>query len=129
MRDFMAVTRALADQNRVRVLIALQRGELCVCQIIALLELAPSTVSKHMALLHQAGLVNVRRDGRWRYYRLPGKSAPPATRSALKWIRDALAGNEVILRDARKLKSMGKTPPALTCASNRQRTGVGARGQ
>ena len=46
MFSFMAITRALSDQNRVRTLMALRDLELCVCQIIELLELAPSTVSK-----------------------------------------------------------------------------------
>ena len=48
LKDFVVVTKALSDSNRIRALIALRRGELCVCQIIALLGLAPSTVSKHI---------------------------------------------------------------------------------
>jgi ArsR family transcriptional regulator, arsenate/arsenite/antimonite-responsive transcriptional repressor len=46
---------------------------LCLSQIIELLGLAPSTVSKHMAILHQAGLAETRKDGRWIYYRLAGE--------------------------------------------------------
>ncbi|MCH7885562.1 MAG: winged helix-turn-helix transcriptional regulator [Planctomycetes bacterium] len=55
MRDFLAVAKALADRNRVRALIALKRGKLCVCQIIELLGLAPSTVSKPMATCRPPG--------------------------------------------------------------------------
>ena len=51
MRDLMAVIKALADENRVRILMTLGPKELCVCQIVELLGLAPSTVSKHMAIL------------------------------------------------------------------------------
>ncbi len=54
LQDFMDVTRALADESRIRTLLALEQGELCVCQITEILDLAPSTVSKHMALA-QAG--------------------------------------------------------------------------
>ncbi|MBW2408107.1 MAG: winged helix-turn-helix transcriptional regulator, partial [Deltaproteobacteria bacterium] len=54
MFTFMAITRALSDQNRVRALMALKDRELCVCQIIELLDLAPSTVSKHMSILANA---------------------------------------------------------------------------
>jgi DNA-binding transcriptional ArsR family regulator len=50
-------------------------GELCVCQIIELLGLVPSTVSKHMSILKQAGLVENRKEARWMYYRLPKKEA------------------------------------------------------
>lgn len=55
MRDLMSVTKALADQTRVRMLLALRQGELCVCQITELFGLAPSTISKHLSLLYQAG--------------------------------------------------------------------------
>ena len=54
MREFMAVLKALADENRVRAVAALRGRELCVCQIVELLGLANSTVSKHMAILKQA---------------------------------------------------------------------------
>lgn len=69
MRELMAVLKALADENRVRILMALRPGELCVCQIVEFLGLAPSTVSKHMAILKQARLVDSRKDGRWMFYR------------------------------------------------------------
>jgi DNA-binding transcriptional ArsR family regulator len=99
MDDFMAVTKALADENRVRTLMALRSGELCVCQIIEFLGLAPSTVSRHMSVLRQAGLVKGRKQGRWMYYRLPGKDAPQQIRSAIFWLRRSLADNQAILRD------------------------------
>ena len=70
MDDFVAITKALSDPHRVRALLALRKGELCVCQIIELLGLAPSTISKHMSILKQAGLVDSRKDSRWVYYRL-----------------------------------------------------------
>jgi len=70
--DFLTIVKALADENRLRVLCALRDREVCVCEITALLKLAPSTVSKHMAVLRQAHLVEGRKDGRWMYYRLAG---------------------------------------------------------
>ena len=63
MFTYMAITRALSDQNRVRMLLALNGRELCVCQIIELLGLAPSTVSKHMSILANARLVEGRQGG------------------------------------------------------------------
>ena len=73
MFEFLNITKALAEENRVRILLALEVEELCVCQIIELLELAPSTVSKHMSVLRQARLVDGRKEGRWMYYRLAKK--------------------------------------------------------
>jgi ArsR family transcriptional regulator len=78
MNDVLNVAKALADANRLRALMALGAGELCVCQLIEMLGLAPSTVSKHLSILHQAGLVEVRKEGRWMYYRLPGRGASKA---------------------------------------------------
>ena len=86
----MAVTRALADPNRVRIVLALRRRELCVCQITALFGLAPSTVSKHLSLLHHAGLIQSRKTERWVYYRLPDKTAPATVREALDWVKKSL---------------------------------------
>jgi len=102
----MGVTRALADGNRVRILMALHNNELCVCQIIHLLRLAPSTVSKHISILHQAGLVDSRKEGRWVYYRLPMKAASPAASSAIRWMRQCLVGDSGIADDRKRLKSI-----------------------
>ena len=79
------------DENRVRVLLFLRDGkELCLCQIVEMLGLAPSTVSKHMAILHQAGLVESRKEGRWIYYRLPASGASLSARGAVRWVTAAL---------------------------------------
>ncbi len=77
MREFMNLTKALADEDRVWALIILKDRELCVCQIIALLGLAPSTVSKHMAILRQAWLVESRKEGRWNHCRRADAAAGP----------------------------------------------------
>ena len=61
MRDLLAVMKALADENRLRIVAALQGRELCLCQIVELLGLATSTVSRHASILQQARLVQSRR--------------------------------------------------------------------
>ncbi len=70
MKQFIQVMKALSDPNRVAVLKILEQGELCVCEIQHLLELAQPTVSKHMKILEEAGLVNRRRQGTWILYSL-----------------------------------------------------------
>jgi ArsR family transcriptional regulator, arsenate/arsenite/antimonite-responsive transcriptional repressor len=106
MKDFLNITKALADENRLRMLLALQNGELCVCQITELMGLAMSTVSKHLSLLYQAGLLNARKEGRWMFYSLPSKGAPTAAREAVGWVRRSLAGSERIAEDAKRLKKV-----------------------
>ncbi len=86
MRELMFILKALADENRVRALKALDGRELCVCQLVELLDLANSTVSKHMAILNQAGLVVSRKEGRWVYYRLPDETGSPLARIAIQWL-------------------------------------------
>jgi ArsR family transcriptional regulator len=115
MREIMNITKALADDNRVRTLLALRQGELCVCQITELFGLAPSTISKHLSILSQAGLVESRKDGRWIYYKLPGKRAPVAVAEAIDWIEKALAGNPQVEEDQRALKRILKQDPAALC--------------
>ena len=105
----MAITKALADENRVRVLMFLRGGELCVCQIIEMLGLAPSTVSKHLNILYQAGLLESRKDGRWIHYRLPGKDAPPRVRGIIRWLLESLADDPRIAQDAKKVKAVCRT--------------------
>ena len=115
MRRFMAVAKALADDSRVRVLLALRRRELCVCQIIELLGLAPSTVSKHMSILRQARLVEGRKEGRWMHYRLAGEDSPPEATEAIEWVFRSLSGSPEIRRDAQRLKAIVKMDREKLC--------------
>jgi len=111
----MSITRALADPNRVRILLALRRGELCVCQITELFGLAFSTVSKHLSILHQAGLIQSRKTERWVYYRLPDRDTPAAVREALAWLKKSLAKTVEAAADAKKLDRVLKTDLAVIC--------------
>lgn len=67
------IFKALADETRLRILALLLEGELCVCEIIAALELPQSTTSRHLAYLRNSGWVNDRRQGVWMYYRINDK--------------------------------------------------------
>ena len=120
MRDLMAVIKALSDENRMRIVMALGDRELCVCQIVELLELAPSTVSKHMAILKRARLVESRKDGRWMYYRLADREVPPEVPGVLSLASDALAGDSQIRRDARRLRQILKINPEVLCKRQSQ---------
>ena len=108
MKEFMAITKALSDPNRVRVLLALRRGELCVCQITELFGFAPSTVSRHLTILRHAGLIQSRKTGRWVYCRLPEPRPPVAVREALDWVMKSLGQTDEEESDARKLRRILK---------------------
>jgi len=106
MRDLMAVLKALADENRVRVLVAVQAQELCVCQIVELLGLAQSTVSKHLSILHRARLVEARKDGRWIFYRPAEEGSPVAAREIGGVVAGLLADSPEVREDAQRLREI-----------------------
>jgi ArsR family transcriptional regulator len=68
MKPFLRVMKALSDPNRVRVLKILEGGPLCVCEIQEVLGIAQPTVSSHMKILEDAGLVHKERQGTWMIY-------------------------------------------------------------
>lgn len=98
MLTFTTVVRALGDDNRLRILMALRQRPLCVCEITTLLGLAASTTSKHLFLLRQARLIESIKKGRWVYYRLP-QNPGPCVRDALAWTMRELANCPQILQD------------------------------
>jgi ArsR family transcriptional regulator, arsenate/arsenite/antimonite-responsive transcriptional repressor len=115
MRDLMAVLKALADEHRVRILAALGPKELCVCQIVELLGLAPSTVSKHMAILKQARLVDSRKEGRWMFYRVAEDEASLEAQEMTSLVSRLLADNSQTLADAKRLRQILKMDRDALC--------------
>lgn len=102
MFEFMVAMKAIGDSNRVRILCALEGRELCACQLIKMLDLAPSTVSKHLSILRQARLVVDRKEGRWMHYRLPDK--PNAlTKRVLRLMKDSLSNEKQIGDDQKRV--------------------------
>ena len=115
MRNVLAVTKALGDESRVRILMLLEQEELCVCQILEVFDLAPSTVSKHLSILYHAGLLDLRKEGRWVYYRLSGKEAPQDIQNALSWITDAAKNDPRVRADRERLVKVVCLPPEELC--------------
>ena len=120
MRELMAVTKALADESRVRILLALEPGELCVCQIVELLQLAPSTVSKHMSILKQARLVDSRKEGRWMFYRLADDDGPAEAKEMSALVFRLTAADSRRRDDAKRLKQILKMDRDELCRKQSQ---------
>ena len=122
MFDSMSVFKAIADANRVRILCVLQGRELCVCQIIEMLGLAPSTISKHLAILRQARLLDDRKEGRWMYYRHPDH---PSTlvRNILSLLKNSLADAEQVKSDRKHITEILSVERENLCrAQNRKQS-------
>lgn len=115
LRNILQITKALADEQRVRALMLLEDGELCVCQLIEVLGLAPSTVSRHLSILHTAGLVKCRKEGRWAYYRLVDGQERGAAQPLLDWLRNSLAGDQTVHSDRAKLAAVLQSGRGKLC--------------
>ena len=111
-------TKALSDGSRLRTVAALmERDELCVCQIIEMLGLAPATVSRHMSVLQNARLVESRKDGRWVHYRLSG-TFPPLVK---QWLVQELCQTAVIIEDRTKLDAILAADREDLCRTRRMK--------
>jgi len=106
------VHKALAHPVRIRIVAMLRGGELCVCQLNAVIALAPSTISAHLAELKDAGLVAERKAGRWVHYRLAAEGAAEAALAAL-W--PALAADSQVAEDAALLRALTRLPVVEIC--------------
>ncbi len=115
MKEFISITKALSDENRVRILLVLEGRELCVCQLIALLGLAPSTVSKHLWLLKQAGLIDLRKEGRWSYYRIAYENSSELISQAISWTLSNTRSSSCAIKDQAKLQEILKMEPDELC--------------
>ncbi len=123
MHETLAVVKALADLNRMRVLSVLMKfDELCVCQLTTLLGLATPTVSRHMSILHSAGLVRSRKEGRWVYYRL-ADGFPPRLR---QWLAEALEESAEAESDRTVVARLLTCDPGELCRCQRSRLHTGA---
>jgi ArsR family transcriptional regulator len=96
--------KALADENRLRILNLLFHGELCGCDIQHVLGASQSNVSRHLSYLKDAGLVSDRRAANRVYYRLVGRNEP-GMEGLLKFLRSIFGDNAVLRNDHKKLLS------------------------
>jgi ArsR family transcriptional regulator len=104
------VLKALAHPVRLRLISMMRGGELCVCQMTAVLELAASTVSEHLADLKRAGLVEERKDGRWVFHRL---AKDEAATSHLEPVWKSIAHDPQ--SDTRVLRELRRVPVEELC--------------
>ncbi len=70
MKELLSVFKALSDETRLRIVKLLENGELCVCHIVAAVDMSQSKISFHLKILKEAGLVKDWREGKWMHYRL-----------------------------------------------------------
>lgn len=106
LKELEKVYKALSDRNRIRILKMLQTRPMCVCELREVLGLAQPSVSKHLKILRDAGLLGDEQEGLWTNYRLLPDN--DGARAALKNLRGRLDDDEVIVRDLRAARGVKK---------------------
>ena len=101
VRELVAIAKALSDPTRVRIIAALRNGELCVCELVDALSISQSSLSSHLQVCREAGIVTTRKESRWIYYSLSNRYGPLVERifSELQTV----GNNQQVRRDARRL--------------------------
>lgn len=95
--------KAVSDKTRLRILCLLERGPLCVCQVVSVLGLSQSTVSKHLAILKNAGFVVDEKRGRWSYYELCKAKDASRVSKVLTLVLAVGNGDGLVKKDRRRL--------------------------
>lgn len=111
MKEFVRLMKALSDPNRVKIIAMLGGQELCVCELTALLGVAQPTVSKHLRILEDSGLVSFRKEGNWIIYRLNAECEEQARTMlglAGQWLDSApeIEGLRQMLPEVRHLRKI-----------------------
>lgn len=119
MNQLTIITHALSDPNRVRLLVACLDGERCVCQLVELIDLSNASISKHLATLKNAGLLESRKDGRWVHYKVP-QSPIAIVNDALNFIRTHALNDQAITSDIAKLVEIDAIDPVALAKMQRE---------
>ena len=106
MKTFVKVMKALSDPNRVKIIKMLQHKVMCVCEIQAALRIAQPSVSKHLKILEEAGIVSFHKDGMWVNYQLADGSASPYAANLLGNLRHWLEDDSEVAEIVEKLSSI-----------------------
>ncbi len=106
MRELVKVFKALGDKNRLRILKMLQHKKMCVCELAAALGISQPSVSRHLSLMRDAGLVTDERNGPWIDYALCEENINPYTQAIMSHLSEWINDDPYVKGDLKKVKSM-----------------------
>ncbi len=110
--DLVRLFAALADPTRLRLLNLMAGREVCVCYFVEILKQGQPKISRHLAYLRNAGIVNARREGKWMHYSIH-RPDDAAANSILDTVLANLAANPEMLADLARLRSACWEPQKL----------------
>ena len=106
MKEVIKALKAAGDKNRLRILKMLQHKDMCVCELSAALGITQPSVSKHLSLLKEAGLVSDEREGQWINYRLSDGAAGQFAPALLELVRCWVNDDPKVKADQHKIKTL-----------------------
>ena len=109
MLSVVAQMKALGDKNRFRISMMLMERPLCVCELLEILEIAGGTLSNHLKILKNAGLIEQQKDGKWVEYYIADDTA----RELLGVLEKRLEDRELVLEDRKRVRAINRTACSL----------------
>lgn len=119
LEEALRIFRSFSDRTRLRIFLLLLDSELCVGELMALLQLEQSLISHQLKKLRQAGLVEQRKSGRWIYYRIPAARRQQLESILREWLKEELAVS------GRRVRAIKEKQVCLIPASRTRRVRVG----
>jgi len=104
MTDVVKVFKALSDGTRLRILHILLERDCCVCEVMQVLGISQPSASRHLSILHEAGLLKSRKESIWMNYAIDWDTAPPYAQEAIRAVVEALKDDPEAKNDRKKLK-------------------------
>lgn len=104
MENILRCLKALADEKRIRILMLLREQELCVCQLMGVLQISQPLVSRHLSVLKSAGIVQSRREGKLMFYAISDQARAGGKSGLIQLVRESLTGDAVVERDLKRLR-------------------------
>ena len=105
MRELTKTLKVLSDESRLRVLNLIQERECCVCEVMQVMSISQSKASRICSALYDAGLLNLRRDGRWVHYSIANDPSKEYVADIISGIKKCLAENPDAAKDIDRLKN------------------------
>ena len=106
MQDILTSLKAVSEHIRVRILLLLMKQDACVCELMAVFEMAQSRLSHHLIALRQAGLLQAEKRGRWNYYRVDTNSLNPTNRELLRSLSRWMVDDRISEKDKATLEKV-----------------------
>ena len=111
MQDIIKIHKVLADESRLRVLNLLMERSCCVCEVMQALEISQSKASRILSALHEAGILELHREGLWAVYSVDRTGMAPALKGIVEATTGAFSGNRQMAADRERLRDAERVGP------------------